>query len=113
ELQIRVWHHEAHFSVNFPPEVRIQADAHDEHPQQRAADAADELAAVPHCAFHFAEPDGVKTVQLGKDRVHRVCSPPRWPKAKVMSRPVAASSRSSRPVSDRNTDSSVGCSTWI
>ena len=94
ELEIGVGHDEADLAVDLAAEIGIEADPHDEHPEQRPADAADELAAVADGALHLAQPDGVDAAQLEHDRRgraacasatldgrvrHLVCSPPRLP----------------------------------
>ena len=100
ELHIGVGHHEAHLAVDLAAEIRVEADAHDQHIEQRAHHAADQLAAVADGALHLAQPDGVEPARpaaparafcasrggeggglFRSDCVcgHRVCSPPRLP----------------------------------
>ena len=123
ELQIGVGHDEADLAVDLAAKIWIEADAHDQHPQQRPAYPADKLAAVAYRALHLAEPDRVEAAALQADRmpktivrnrrcvIHRVCSPPCRPNAMVRSRAPAAWSRISRPVRERNTLSRLGSST--
>jgi hypothetical protein len=51
-------HDEPHLAVHLTAEVRVESDAHDQHPQERAADAADELPSVTDRPLHLAKPDG-------------------------------------------------------
>src|SRR5690348_5691541 len=123
ELQVGIRHDEADFAVDLAAEIGIEADAHDQHPQQWPANPADKLAAVAYRTLHLAEPDRVETAALQADRtpkpslrnhchvVHRVCSSPCRPNARVRSLAPAAWSRISRPVRERNTLSRLGSST--
>src|SRR5262249_21955586 len=119
ELQVGEGHDEVDRAVDLAAEIGVEPDAQDQHPQDRAADAADELAAIAEGALHLAQPQPVKSSQLDHQRrtpfhrlspAHLGCSPPRRPNARVRSRTPAPRSRSSRPVSDRKTVSRLGTS---
>src|SRR5262249_32859389 len=51
-----------------------EPDAHDQHPEQRPADAADQLSAVADGALHLAQPDGIEAAELRRERARR-----HWP----------------------------------
>src|SRR5690606_26656630 len=109
-------HDEAHYAVHFAAEVGVEADAHDDHPQDGPAYAAHELAAVPERPLELPQPDGVDSAQhphaaSASPARHPVCSPPRRPKDSRWSLGPAASSRISRPVSDKKTLSRLTDST--
>src|SRR5690606_2178168 len=105
ELQVGVWDDVVHLAIDLAPEIGVEPDAKDQQPDQRAADAADQLAAVACGAHDLAQPDAIDAPQENGELAHRRSPRP------LATLPGSARSRSSRPVSERNTLSSVG-SRW-
>src|SRR5690606_24118166 len=105
ELQIGVRDDIVHLSIYLAAEVWIEPHAQNQQPDQRPAHAADELATVARRAHDLTQPDAIDTSQKDHQLVHRRSPRP------LDTLPGSARSLSSRPVSDRNTLSSVG-SRW-
>src|SRR5262249_647360 len=64
ELQIGVGNDEPGFAVDLAAEVRIEADAEQDHPQDRPAESADQLPAIAQRALHLTQPDRIKRANL-------------------------------------------------
>ena len=58
-------------AVDLAAEIGVEADAEDQHPEDRPADAADELAAVAQRALHLAQPEAVEPAELDQPRRSR------------------------------------------
>src|SRR6266446_4853998 len=72
ELEVGVGDDEPGFAIHLTPEIRVEADAEQDHPQDRTAEAPDKLPAIAQCTLDLAQPDCIKRAQLTHRCLHPV-----------------------------------------